>query len=80
MLGANLVMMFKGPSPMFFNFWLYGGLALFGAYVLYDTNLIMHNARNRPNFDPINESFSIYQDAIQIFIRLIIIFNSSKKS
>ena len=79
MLGASLVMMFRGPSPMLFNFWLYGGLALFGGYVLYDTSVLMNRANNSPSFDPINESFKIYLDAIQIFIRLLIIFSNSKK-
>ncbi len=78
MLGCSVVMMFR-PSQMLFNFWLYGGLALFGAYVLYDTNLLMNRARNSDYFDPINESFSIYLDAINIFVRLVIILSNNKK-
>lgn len=78
MIGASLVMMFKGPSPFLFNFWLYGGLGLFGAYVLYDTNIIMNHARHSVNFDPINESFKIYMDAINIFVRLLIIISNRK--
>lgn len=64
---------------MLYNFWLYGGLALFGAYVLYDTNVLMNRARNSPAFDPINESFSIYLDAINIFVRLVLIMSQGKK-
>lgn len=70
MIGASIVMMFK-PSTFLMNFYLYGGLALFGGYVLYDTQLLMARARNSQNFDPINSSFGLYLDAINIFIRLL---------
>ena len=35
MIGAGLINMFW-PSKALFNFWLYGGLFLFGAFVMYD--------------------------------------------
>ena len=78
MFGASIVMMFK-PSPFLMNLWLYGGLALFGGYVLYDTQLLMARARNQVNFDPINSSFALYMDAINIFIRLLMILSSNRK-
>jgi len=56
---------------------MYGGLILFGAFMLYDTQKIIHKAENHPNygygvapFDPVNASMSIYMDTINIFIRI----------
>jgi len=54
---------------------LYGGLILFGGFLLYDTQKIIHRAENHPyygmtKFDPINNSISIYTDTLNIFIRI----------
>ncbi|XP_039265416.2 growth hormone-inducible transmembrane protein-like [Styela clava] len=54
---------------------VYGGLVLFGAFLLYDTQKIVKAAESHPNyaarpFDPVNASMSIYMDAINIFIRI----------
>jgi len=55
---------------------MYGGLILFGAFMLYDTQKIIHRAERHPvgygapPFDPINASMSIYMDTINIFIRI----------
>jgi len=57
---------------------LYGGLILFGGFILYDTQKILHRAENHPPpnqygvavFDPVNNSISIYADTINIFIRI----------
>jgi len=55
---------------------MYGGLLLFGAFLLYDTQKIIHRAERHPNYygaapyDPINASMSIYMDTINIFIRI----------
>ncbi len=55
---------------------LYGGLLLFGGFLLYDTQKIIHNAENHPmwgaqrKYDPINQSIGIYLDTINIFIRI----------
>jgi len=55
---------------------MYGGLILFGAFLLYDTQKIIHKAERHPNyygaapFDPVNASMSIYMDTINIFIRI----------
>lgn len=61
------------------NIQLYGGLALFSAYVLYDTQKIMYNAKTMKIYDPINNSIGVYLDAINIFIRFAQILGGSKK-
>jgi FtsH-binding integral membrane protein len=54
---------------------LYGGLAVFGGFVLYDTQKILHHARlaqqglMKP--DPMNEAIGLELDMINIFIRLV---------
>jgi FtsH-binding integral membrane protein len=80
MIGLGLVNMFW-PSPVLFNVWLYGGLLLFSAFVLYDIQKIIHNAKMKPYYDPINESLGIYMDTIIIFERFLMIFlmNKNKK-
>jgi len=54
---------------------LYGGLALFGMFLLYDTQKVIYKAKMHPThaltpFDPINCSLGIYLDTINIFIRI----------
>ncbi|KFM66226.1 Growth hormone-inducible transmembrane protein, partial [Stegodyphus mimosarum] len=54
---------------------MYGGLVLFGAFLLYDTQRIVRMAETYPvyaikPYDPINASISIYLDTLNIFIRI----------
>jgi len=55
---------------------MYGGLILFGAFLLYDTQKIIYKAERHPvgygaaPFDPVNASIGIYMDTINIFIRI----------
>ncbi|KAF9270725.1 hypothetical protein L218DRAFT_849083 [Marasmius fiardii PR-910] len=65
---------------------LYGGLALFGAFVLYDTQKILQHARlaeqGLMKRDPMNEAIGLELDMINIFIRLVQILamqNNRKK-
>ncbi|CAK5264628.1 unnamed protein product [Mycena citricolor] len=55
--------------------YLYGGLAVFGGFVLYDTQKILAHARmaeqGRMKADPINEAVGLQLDMINIFIRLV---------
>lgn len=57
------------------NIWLYGGLAVFGGFTLYDVQKILHHARlserglMRP--DPVMESISLELDFINIFVRMV---------
>merc|ERR1719433_785015 len=56
---------------------LYGGLILFGGFILYDTQKIIYKAERHPTYgfgiqkyDPINSSMGIYTDTLNIFIRI----------
>ena len=57
------------------NMWLYGGLALFGGFTLYDVQKVLHHARlaQRGAFkaDPVNESISLELDFLNIFVRMV---------
>jgi FtsH-binding integral membrane protein len=57
---------------------IYGGLVLFGMFLLYDTQKVIHRAENQPvyaaqPFDPVNNSVGIYLDTINIFVRMVMI-------
>lgn len=61
---------FFPASPILHNIVLYGGLGLFGGYVLYDTQKLQYNAQHKKVYSPMNEGFGLYLDTINIFIRL----------
>ena len=54
---------------------LYGGLAVFGGFTLYDTQKILHHARlanaGMVKKDVVNESVSLELDFLNIFIRMV---------
>lgn len=79
MLGVSILSMLYPGSPALHNVWLYGGLALFSAFMLYDTQKIIHRAKSEYKYDPINGSLEVYMDFIQIFIRMAMILGDSKK-
>lgn len=55
--------------------WLYGGLAVFGGFTLYDVQKILYHARLAERGaiakDPVNESISLELDFLNIFIRMV---------
>lgn len=55
--------------------WLYGGLAVFGGFTLYDVQKILHHARLSERGiikrDVVNESISLELDFINIFVRMV---------
>ncbi|KAI0474880.1 bax inhibitor family protein [Xylaria cf. heliscus] len=57
------------------NIWLYGGLAVFGGFTLYDVQKILHHSRMAEHGiikrDPVNESISLELDFLNIFIRMV---------
>ncbi|KAI0881625.1 inhibitor of apoptosis-promoting Bax1-domain-containing protein [Annulohypoxylon maeteangense] len=57
------------------NIWLYGGLAVFGGFTLYDVQKILYHSRLAEQGiikkDPVNESISLELDFLNIFIRMV---------
>lgn len=55
--------------------WLYGGLAVFGGFTLYDVQKILHHARlaerGLVKRDVVNEAVSLELDFLNIFIRMV---------
>jgi len=77
---SSLGSMFLPPSTVLgaglYSMSLYGGLLLFSAFLLYDTQRLVKQAEHHPQyslekFDPINASMGIYMDTINIFIRIV---------
>ena len=79
MCAVGLLSMLYPGSAALHNLWLYGGVALFSALVLYDTQRIMHNAKTHYKYDPLDNSIRVYLHAIQLFIRFVQIFAGSKR-
>lgn len=63
--------------------WLYGGLAVFGGFTLYDTQKILHHARmaqrGLARKDVVNESISLELDFLNIFIRMVQILGMQQR-
>ena len=57
------------------NILLWGGLAVFGGFTLYDVQKILHHARlaerGMMKRDAVNESISLELDFINIFVRMV---------
>lgn len=79
---SSLGSMFLPPTTMLgaglYSMSLYGGLLLFSAFLLYDTQRIIRAAEVYPlyaehPFDPVNASVSIYLDTLNIFVRILTI-------
>ncbi|KAF2236361.1 hypothetical protein EV356DRAFT_565518 [Viridothelium virens] len=63
------------------NLWLYGGLAVFGGFTLYDVQKVLYHARMAERGlmqkDTVNESISLELDFLNIFIRMVQILGMS---
>ncbi|CAN8101616.1 unnamed protein product [Discula destructiva] len=57
------------------NLWLWGGLAVFGGFTLYDVQKILHHARLAERGvikkDAVNESIALELDFLNIFVRMV---------
>jgi FtsH-binding integral membrane protein len=64
------------------NIWLYGGLAVFGGFTLYDVQKVLHHARMAEQGlmpkDPVNEAIHLELDFINIFVRMVQILAMSQ--
>jgi FtsH-binding integral membrane protein len=65
------------------NMWLYGGLAVFMGFTLYDVQKILNHARQAQSGlrakDTVNESISLELDFINIFVRLVQIMSMQQR-
>jgi len=66
-------------SPLLFNIWLYGGMALFLGLTIYDLKQIQVAANKSYHFDAMGESVKVYLDFINIFVRMVMILQNRKK-
>ncbi|CAG9098519.1 unnamed protein product [Plutella xylostella] len=81
---ASLASMFLPPTTALgaglYSLSLYGGLIVFGGFLLYDTQHIIKRAETHPTFgykpyDPINSAVSVYLDVLNIFMRIAMILS-----
>jgi len=83
MLGACVAGMFAPPMGALnmglSSFITFGGLALFSAKGFMDLQRCADQAQQPGQFDPINHSLHITMDAINIFIRLLMIMGNGKR-
>jgi len=79
---ASIGTWFLPPTTMLgaglYSVALYGGLVVFGGFLLYDTQRVIRAAESHPMYgvrpyDPINAQMGIYLDALNIFIRIAMI-------
>lgn len=63
--------------------WLYGGLAVFGGFTLYDVQKVLAHARMAESGlarkDVVNESISLELDFLNIFIRMVQILGMQQR-
>ena len=65
------------------NIWLWGGLAVFGGFTLYDVQKVLHHARMAERGlmkrDAVNESISLELDFLNIFVRMVQILGMAQR-
>ncbi|XP_038265130.1 growth hormone-inducible transmembrane protein [Dermochelys coriacea] len=80
-VASSIGSMFLPPTSAFgaglYSVAVYGGLILFGMFLLYDTQKVIKRAETHPvsiygvaKYDPINSCLGIYMDTLNIFIRV----------
>lgn len=79
MMAVSILGMLNPGSKALFNVWLYGGLALSGMLVMFRTQRIIHDAKTQYKYDPVNHAVGIYLDAVNMFVRFVMILQGNKK-
>ena len=79
MFAVSLMTMFYPQSRALYNIWLWGGLGLTGALTLYKTQAIIYRAKTEQYFDPLGNSIGIYMDAVNFFVRFMMILGNRKQ-
>lgn len=62
----------RALGPLYFNLQLYGGLVLFSAFIIYDTQLIVEKA-DSGDLDQVRHTLDLFIDLVGIFVRILII-------
>jgi FtsH-binding integral membrane protein len=80
---ASVGSMFFSPTTKIglslYSLSVYGGIVLFSMLLLYDTQRIVQKSETSLYFDPVNESISIYLNALNIFTRFALILSSGHR-
>eukprot|EP00009_Paramoeba_aestuarina_P001049 CAMPEP_0201516122 /NCGR_PEP_ID=MMETSP0161_2-20130828/7523_1 /ASSEMBLY_ACC=CAM_ASM_000251 /TAXON_ID=180227 /ORGANISM="Neoparamoeba aestuarina, Strain SoJaBio B1-5/56/2" /LENGTH=336 /DNA_ID=CAMNT_0047913141 /DNA_START=43 /DNA_END=1050 /DNA_ORIENTATION=- len=77
--GASIGQLFF-PSTLLMNVAMYGGAAVFGGFVFYDTAKIRYSAQVSQRYDPVNNSLGIYITTINLFRIISSMLINQKKS
>jgi len=82
LVGASFASIVFPGSSLLQNVTLYGGMGLFGAYTLYDTQKAVQKARlhTEEQFDPMVDSLGLYMNTVNIFIRFVQIFANNQNN
>ncbi|XP_066920684.1 growth hormone-inducible transmembrane protein-like [Clytia hemisphaerica] len=82
-LGGMFLPATSAAVPVIQSLVTYGGLVVFGGFMLYDTQKIIKKAElatySGKKYDPINASIGIYMDTINIFIRIAMIMAGNNR-
>ncbi|XP_047145303.1 growth hormone-inducible transmembrane protein isoform X1 [Hydra vulgaris] len=82
-LGGMFLPASSAAVPVINSLVTYGGLVIFGGFMLYDTQKIIKQAEistyRGQKYDPINSSIGIYMDTINIFIRILMIMSGNNR-
>lgn len=76
---GSLGSMFFPGSSLLYNVSLYGGLAVFSGFTLYDTQVIAHQAKHAEHYDPVQGALKVYLDSLNIFIRMVQIMGGGQQ-
>lgn len=79
MLFVSIAGAFNPHSRALYNIWLWGGLALTGGLTLFRTQAIIYQAKNHEKYDPLGNCIGIYLDAVNFFIRFMMIMGGNRK-
>lgn len=79
LIGVSLLQILYPQSRALYSISLYGGLGLFSLFLMYHTGQMMHNAKTKGFYDPINNSLGIYIATINIFQSMLMIMGGSKR-
>lgn len=66
-------------SPLLENVWLFGGLVVFSLFVAVDTQIIVERAL-RGDSDSVHSALDLFLDALNIFIRVMMLLSRNKRS